>query len=404
MLLFSLCAALMLAAALAFVLPPLLRAPADPQQRARAALEAAHAAGVLDARELERKLAKLPNTPVPRPSRAFALLCALVLALAAVGLYRQLGEPRALDPTLRAAAPTPASSDSAGAAPSMDQAVAGLAERLRQQPDDLDGWLLLGRAYKTMERFGPAREALANAIRLAPESADVMVEYAEALALDTPSRRIEGEARTLIDRALAAEPQHQRALWLLGIAKLQAGQPAEAVADWERLRALLSDEKAIASLQQQIDDARRSAGMPVETTTSTAAAATPPATAPAANTAAPTGGPQLTIQVDIAPELRSQVGASDVLFVFARAVEGPRMPLAIQRLPAGRLPTTVTLDDSSSMLPTLKLSSLTQVVVGARISKSGQATPQSGDLQVLSAPVATTQRDPLQLTINEVVP
>ena len=402
MLLFSILAALMLAAALAFVLPPLLRAPADPDARARDALRAAHAAGVIDDRELQRKLANLPNRRPAKPSRALPALLFLLLPAAAIGLYYQLGEPRGLDPQAIAARPTDGSSgaDSANA-PSMDQAVANLAERLRQQPDDLDGWLLLGRAYKAMERFGAAREALAQAMRLAPDEPDVMVEYAETLALDTPNRRIEGKSRELLERVLAANPQHQRALWLRGIAKLQAGQPREAVADWEYLRSLLgADSNAIASLQQQIDDARRAAGMPVESPATAAAPAAP--TAPSAATA--TAGPQLTVQVDIAPEFRDKIGAGDVLFVFARAVEGPRMPLAIRRLPASALPTTVTLDDSTSMLPELKLSSLPEVVVGARVSKTGQAVPQPGDLQVVSAPIATSRREPLRLTIDHVVP
>jgi cytochrome c-type biogenesis protein CcmH len=115
------------------------------------------------------------------------------------------------------------------------------------------------------------------------------------------------------------------------------------------------------------------------------------------------GSASLTVQVDIAPGLKQRLGASDVLFVFARAPEGSRMPLAIQRLSASDLPVTVTLDDSTSMMPQLKLSTLPEVVVGARVSKSGQAVPQPGDLEALSDPVRSDRNDPVRLTIDRVV-
>ena len=99
------------------------------------------------------------------------------------------------------------------------------------------------------------------------------------------------------------------------------------------------------------------------------------------------------VRVDVAPELKGRIQPGDTLFVFARMPEGPRMPLAIQRRQADSLPITVTLDDSMGMLPTMKLSSSPQVVVGARISRSGNATPQSGDFQGLSAPLAVAGQD-----------
>lgn len=429
--LFWILAALMALLAAALVLLPLLRpaAAADAVagdatlERKRSALKAAREAGVLEQEEYRRKLATLTGSTAAATAPAgktLPLLLALLLPLGAFGLYYKLGEPRALDPVLRApdltagaplarpgeAPSTPAQPAADAPAPDMEQAVAGLAERMRSTPDDLRGWMLLGRAYKTMERFAPAREALANAYRLAPDDPEVLVEYAESLALASETRRIGGESLLLIERALGIQPENQRGLWLLGISAMQAGVPADAVAVWERLLPLVEDD-ARASLLGQIDDARAAAGMAPRVAEPAAApppvaTASPPAVA--MDTDEPGAQARLTVDVDIDPALRARMGASDVLFVYARAAEGPRMPLAIQRLPAGSLPVRVVLDDSTSMMPTLKLSLIPQVVVGARISKSGQATPQPGDFETVSEPISNRTVTPLSLRIDRVVP
>jgi cytochrome c-type biogenesis protein CcmH len=413
---FWILAALLMGLALVFVLPPLLRGNAvDSTLRSkREAVLQAQRAGVLSDEEARAKLEALSTQTIQtvRPSRVVPLALALALPLAAILLYRHVGDPRAMDTVWQDAAAvangtTPALRGTPGEAeaPDMDRAVAGLAERLKNEPDDLEGWMLLGRAYKTMERFGPAREALSNAIRIAPENPDVMVEYAEALVLASDSRRFEGEARALLDRALTLQPDSQRGLWLLGIAAYQEQDFAAAVNAWERLLAQIPpDAEPRAALLERIAEARANAGLPPppESLQTTPAPAAPAATA--APTAAASDGPRLTVSVDIAPELKARIGASDVLFVFARAAQGPRMPLAIQRLSASSLPVTVTLDDSTSMMPALKLSTMPQVVVGARVSKSGQATPQPGDFEALSAPIANTHTDVVRLTIDQIVP
>jgi cytochrome c-type biogenesis protein CcmH len=438
---FSLLAALMLAAALAFVLLPLLRVRGGAEASKRRAIEQARRAGVMSEKEARAKLAELAPARGPT-SRVVPATVALLIPLLAILLYRTVGEPRALDPVWRdAVAATSPQAAGTTDVPDMQQAVAGLAERMKNEPDDLEGWMLLGRAYKTMERFEPAREALANAYRLAPENPDVLVEYAEAQVLASESRRFQGEALELLTRAVELQPDSQRGLWLLGIAAYQAGNYAQSVQVWERLLASLpADAEPRAALEERIADARGriagdSTGSPrtgEAGLASTQPAATargepvePPSTAgpgpargepvepPPSASPGPARGepvephsttPRLTVTVDIAPELKSKIGASDVLFVFARAAQGPRMPLAIQRLPAAQLPVTVTLDDSTSMMPAMKLSTIPQVVVGARISKSGQATPQPGDLETFSTPLANTHAEPIVLTIDRVVP
>ncbi len=405
-------AAAMIAAALALVLVPLLRGGADPRARKLTALDAALAAGVLDAAEHARKRAELVAQPVPPESapRALVLALALVMPLAAIVLYRFVGEPRAFDPALMAAKPADAGKE----APDMAQAVAGLAARLEQNPDDVDGWLLLARAYKQMQRLDDAKAAFDRVRDRLPNDPDVMVEYAETLALTSPERAIAGESRTLLEKAAEANPQHQRALWLLGISDAQAGNYSGAIANWERLLPLLPADSDVAkSVGEQIADARREAGLPASAKATSLAPAEATASTPAsqlaqaasAPAAAPGAGPALTVKVELSPELQARLAPTDVLFVFARLPQGPRMPLAIQRLPAASLPLTVTLDDSMGMLPTLKLSTAEQVVVGARVSKSGNAAPQSGDFEALSAPITVkTQIAPIALVIRDVVP
>jgi cytochrome c-type biogenesis protein CcmH len=413
-------AAAMLIGALVLLLAPLLRGGAARDPR-RAALQRAHRAGVLDANEFAAKLASLePAAPGgARPSRALPAAIALLLPLAAILLYRTVGEPRALDSlwqeavaaTTQAEQAQAAPGEPAAGAPEMEQAVTGLAERLRQEPDDKEGWMLLGRAYKSMERFEPAREALANAYRLAPDDANVLIEYAEAMVLASSTRRFDGEARTLLEKAVQLEPDNPRGQWMLGIGAYQEQRFGDAAAIWEKLLAALPpDADARASLMERIADARERAGLPALEGAAPIAAAPRPAEpnaqppAPATASEAPASTARLTVSVDIAPELKARVGASDVLFVFARAASGPRMPLSIQRLPASSLPVTVTLDDSTSMMPTMKLSLIPQVVVGARISKSGQAAPAPGDFETLSEPMSNSRSDIVQLVIDRVVP
>jgi cytochrome c-type biogenesis protein CcmH len=404
-------AGLMLATALALLLAPLLGRRSGRALAAKmTALRQAHATGVLSEAEYAAKLKALaaesdapaqPAAPLP-----LVLGLAVALPLAAIALSSWKGNPRAIDapsasPEAASVANSPHADGASAAGPEMEKAVAGLAEKLKQNPEDLQGWLLLGRAYKNMQRFAEAREALTTAYKLAPDNPEVMVDYAEALALASADHKIDGEARALIDKVFKADPTNQRALWLIGIAEAQAERYPQAVSAWESLLPMLPADSPIAgSVREQIAEARKRAGMPADPL-----AVAPPTGTSAPRAAAATGGASLTVTVDLAPELKSKVNPEDVLYIFARASEGPKMPLAIQRMTAADLPATVTLTDGMGMTPTMRLSSVEQVVVGARISKTGVATPTSGDLQVLSKPITTkAQTAPVLLTINEVVP
>jgi cytochrome c-type biogenesis protein CcmH len=410
---FLVLAALMIAAALAFVLVPLLRharntAPVDDTRRLRA-LDEALASGVIDADEYAAKRKALANKaeqPAPAAPRTRAtfvalLAVALVLPASALLLYRLVGAPEALDPA-NLAPPPEAQAHSAA---DMEKAIAGLAAKLKQQPDDAQGWALLGRAYAATNRADEARDAFRQAHQHAPDDADVAVEYAQALALAAPDHKLQGESRSLLEGVLAKDARNQRALWLLGISDYQNADYASAIARWKVLLPMLQPDSDVArSVRSEIADAeaRRDGREPPQPEAAPdeaqQVAANAPAEAPAAN------APKLTVTVALDPKLKAQLDPEATLFVFARAASGPPMPLAIQRLKAGQLPATVTLDDSMSMTPAMKLSKFPQVVVGARVSKSGNAMPQSGDLQTLSQPLDSNRSEPVALTIDQIVP
>jgi cytochrome c-type biogenesis protein CcmH len=416
---FFLIAALMIAVALAFVLVPLLRhsrnvaTSADFARRLRA-LDEAHAAGVIDADEYARKHAALgapaatPSATGTRSRAAFAVILAVALLLPAGALlmYRLVGTPQALDPANLAAAPP------AEQAAAMEEAIAGLAAKLKQQPDDAQGWALLGRAYQATNRLDLALDAFKQAHEHAKDDADVTVEYAQALALAAPDHRIRGEPRALLEAALKIDPKNQRGLWLLGISDYQEEKYDSAIATWKTLQPLLAPDSDVArSVRNEIAEAEarrdgREPPAPEAEPSGAPVASAAPGTAPpnAGGEAQATASPRLTVRVTLDPKLKATLDPEATLFVFARAASGPPMPLAIQRLKAAQLPVTVTLDDSMSMMPAMKLSKFAQVVIGARVSKSGNAMPQSGDLQALSAPVENTLTTPVDLKIADVVP
>ncbi len=405
MTLFLSLAALMLVGALAIVLLPLLRnrragATTTPQLRA---LEAARAAGVIDAEEYASKRAALglaTATHAPRASFAAALAIALLLPLSAILLYRAVGTPRALDPTALAVAPDQHGQDGMR----MDDAIAALEARLQEHPEDAGGWALLGRAYQVTGRTERALEIFKRAHEALPNDAETTVEYAQALALARPDHRIEGEARKLIEGVLAKDPSHQRAIWLLGISDYQAGRYAEAVTRWKALLAMLEPGSEVREgVERQIAEAEalRDGKTPPP---ASASAQAPVVASGAADRGTPAVAPALSVNVRLAPALAAELDPQATLFVFARAAEGPPMPLAIERLKASDLPASVKLDESKGMLPNLKLGQVARVVVGARVSKSGEATPQKGDLEGLSAPLDVHQREPIELTIDRILP
>ncbi|WP_064749497.1 tetratricopeptide repeat protein [Lysobacter firmicutimachus] len=283
----------------------------------------------------------------------------LALGLATLAIYLAIGAPRALDPQQSKPPQT------------LADAIVQLEAELQRDPRQIEGWRLLGSAYTAENQTQKARDAYARAVALAPDNPDLLAEAAEARALATDDRRFDAQAVRMLQHALKQQPMHQRARWFLGIAHRQGERPAEAAQTWEPLLGVV-DAGTAASLLEQINGARQEAGLP-------------PLPAPAA--AAPPG---LKIKVELAPALAARVPAGASLFVLARQADGRPMPVAVEKLAATKFPMQVVLDDGDSPMPTAKLSQLERVQVLARISASGNAMPQTGDLA--SAPVVVQVR------------
>jgi cytochrome c-type biogenesis protein CcmH len=263
--------------------------------------------------------------------------------------------------------------------------IAKLAERMEKQPPgnvaDTEGWVMLGRSYAVMQRYPEASRAFARALQLMPGDAQILVDQADVLAMQQGGN-LQGEPLRLIEQALQNNPSNLKGLALAGTAAFERKDYAGAIGYWSRARAAAPPEGEFTrSLEQSLADARAAAGGSVAPAAPVAAAAS--AAAPKAPGAASISG-----RVSLAQALAARLGPGDTLFVFARAAEGPRMPLAILKRTGADLPLSFTLDDGMAMAPELKLSGFANVVVGARLSKSGNAMPQSGDLEGLSAPLA----------------
>lgn len=328
-----------------------------------------------------------------------------VLVLAAVG-YVVYGSPG-----LPSAGP-PGSAVPAAEAPAMtpEQFVAAvdqLAARMAQEPANAEGWALLARSYVRMGRHADAVPAFAKAVAIVGADPSLLVDYADALAMAN-GRVLDGEPMILVQRALRMDPDNAKGLALAGTGAFNNKDYTTAVQHWERLaRVSPPDSPFLAQLQGSIDEARKLGGMPAgprlapQIQAVPAAGAAPAAPASAGGQAAAAGA-VLTGTVRLAPSVAALAQPDDVVFIFARPAEGARMPLAILRHQVIDLPVSFRLDDSMAMSPAMKLSQFAQVVVSARVSKSGQAAPAAGDLSGQSAPVAN-QAQGLVIEINEVV-
>ncbi|HYE36226.1 c-type cytochrome biogenesis protein CcmI [Methylocaldum sp.] len=262
-----------------------------------------------------------------------------------------------------------------------------LADRLAKQPNDLEGWVLLARSLQATNQPDKAVTAYEFALKVAPEDLDVKALYAQALA-ETHQGSMAGKPTEIVDEILKKNPDHQTALWMAGIAAAERKDAAKTVEYWERLKKQFApgseESKQIAGYIAQVQ------GLPAPTGP----------TAPAAATSA---GKNIRVTVTLAENLKSRVSPDDALFVFARAAEGPPMPLAVVRKQAKDLPVEVVLDDSMSMMQGMTLSTFDRIVIGARISKGGQPKPEAGDLQGLSEALAPEDNGSYKIVVDQIV-
>ena len=281
-----------------------------------------------------------------------------------------------------------------------------LASRLAGRPPgdvaDLDGWVMLARASASLQRFDEAGRAYAKAIELAPRDAQLLADRADVLGMQQ-GESLAGEPTRLIEAALQIDPSNPKALALAGSAAFERRDFATAIGHWSQARARAATDSAFAQgLDRSIAQARAEAGLPAGSAVAAESAVTVATTVkPSATTGAATPA-KVSGQVRIDPALAGRIEPGDSLFIYARAIDGPRMPVAILKRSAAELPLAFTLDDSLAMSPELKLSNFARVVVSARVSRSGQALPQAGDL--LGSVEARTDGGAVTITIDRLQP
>ena len=386
MIVFWLIAAVFAAGALAYVLRPLLWRGAGQEVKRNDAnvaiykdqlreLDAELAAGTLTpddhsrARlELEARLLEdVPAVEVERAAvggRRAALVVGIAIPVLAVCVYFATGTPRALAPQ-----------EPEITAQQIDAMVARLAARLRDNPDDADGWKLLGRSYMVLGRFPEAVAAYAKAAEKAPRDAQLLADFADALAM-TRGEKLAGEPEQLVLRALEVDPNNLKALALAGTAAYERQDFAKAAELWGRMLPLVpADSEDARMISGNVEEAKKLAGIGG-------------GEKPASNPTVASAHPGVRGTVTLSADMKKQAKPDDLVFIFARAAEGPPMPLAVMRAKAADLPLTFALNDSMAMAQGLKVSAFPKIVVTARVSKSGSAKPAPGDLQGASAPVA----------------
>jgi cytochrome c-type biogenesis protein CcmH len=438
MTIFLLCAVVLLAMALSFLLWPLLRGSVRATGRDRAVaslyrdqlreLIADRSAGNINdeqfetgRRELERRLLEeiaqpAPVTRVARSTRLTAAGVAVFVLVVPVVAYLALGKPETIGlgtSELQAAGGAQGQSTGADNAPhpitpqQVQTMIDQLAKRLQQAPQDADGWSMLARSYSYLGKFPEAVKAYEKAVELLPKDAHLLADYADALAM-TQERRLAGAPMKLVQRALALDPKDVKALALAGSDAFDRHDYAMAVSYWDRaVKSGPPDPQFARQLQAGLEEARKLAGGPIPPAAAASASEPAAIAAQAPQTASQPGaapaGASVSGRVQLSASLTGKAAPTDTLFVFARATQGPRMPLALMKRQVKDLPLEFALDDSMAMMPNMKLSDFSSVVIGARVSKAGDAMPASGDLQGFSAPVKVGSAG-VDVRIDQVVP
>ena len=414
MMIFWLVAVLLILAALLFLLPPLFRAKSSDDVLARKELnltifkdqlrelEADLKAGVLTPEQYEVAKHDIERDflhendgesaealgQVDRViGRSAAVVILVLMPILSVTLYNMLGAGAAgLDP--ESAKPDVQAEGHEG---TLEEQIVKLKEYLQENPEDAEGWLMLARSYYFMKDYATASKVYERASALIGDGdPNLLADWADAAAM-AQGRQMAGKPYELVKKALSIQPYHQKALWLAGTASYQAEDYKTTLGYWQRLVSMFDEgSENYVQMMRNINEIKQMMGMPAD---AEVAAAKPPA-----------GGASLHGVVRLSDELKGKVSPEQVVFIYARATRGPRMPLAIVRKQVKDLPYTFTLDDSMAMTPAMTLSAFPQVMVGARVSQSGNAIAQSGDLETVQGPIDVASSGELELVIDSIVP
>ncbi len=352
--------------------------------------------------ELEKTLAQdLTSAEVvsnnqARAGWATSIIVAIAIPVLAISIYDKVGSWDLIN-KVEAQTTTQSHSNKGSNTPSeseFDEMVAKLAARLENQPDNLEGWQMLARSYAVMGDYAKTVQTYNKIMARFGNLPDVLSDYAEFLAKSNQGKFI-GLPTQLLKTALSVNPKHPKTLWLSGLAAMENSDYEAAVAHWQAVLVQLpaSETKIRKLLDTQIAKARQH----IQGSNSPA---------PVAKQQSPEVKKlsKIEVQVKLAPDLQDKIKPNDTLFIYARATTGIPMPLAILRKSASELPITVTLDDSMAMMRDKNLSSVPEVTVMARISSSGSARLQTGDLVGKVTPVVLSQQNKVEVTINRIAP
>ena len=325
----------------------------------------------------------------PHPLKITAVVLAVLLPLASVGLYMKLGNPDAFQPPHGAFAMARNQDD-----------LKALEEKVAQNPNDPEALVILARSYVDLGRYADGSRMYESLVKIIPDEPILWADYADALGMTHGSLR--GTPTKLLERALELNPNHEKSLALYGSAAMERGDYSTAVRYWEKLLKLLpaEDVENTKAIGEALNQARQ---MLAHTKGGKVAPALDQINEPARSKTQAAGKERITGTVTLSAALKSKADPNDTLFVLARAAQGPKMPLAILRKQVKDLPVSFDLNDSMAMSPEMKLSNFDQVVIVARISKSGNAMPQSGDMQGMSKPLPLGSTG-IKVTIDQPIP
>jgi cytochrome c-type biogenesis protein CcmH len=349
----------------------------------------------------------------PAKEKITGLFVVLVLPLAGILMYQEIGTPEAIHLPRASVAGQAAQQQSAHAMQGgqMDALIESLQQRMKENPSDPEGWLILGRSLKTMQRYAEAETALSNANRMIPGNPTIMVELAEAKLFNSGQAAISDEARQLLQSALAIDPNQQKGLWIMGLASAQAGDDGQAVTYWTKLLNQLEPGSGpYQSISEQIAMAQTRMGQPVsvgamagQSAASETAAAAPPMAKPAENTPAADGF-SIPVTVNLGSDVSGPFPASAALFVFVHPAGAVGMPLAVKRMAPQGFPMALQFTDADLLRPGQSLQDFDQLDISARISMAGVAGSASGDIQADRITVATNNVSAIALNLDQRVP
>lgn len=356
--------------------------------------------------ELDRTLLNVSedNMPNHTSSKAVSVTASLFVSVCVISIayfgYDKLGSYEGItyDKNDRVASSvSSAGKQAASKLPPMEDMVKTLEEKLKANPDNAEGWVMLGRSYNFMQNYQGAANAYAKANKLMPGDSFILTSYAQAIA-QVNNNDMTGQPEQLLAQALTVDPNNIQAIWLSGLAARQQGKNQQALDLWLKLRPMV-EANDLDTLNSFIASVESDLGISTSVP-QPAIANIEPDTSTSSQGVKDVVKTGITVNVSLSDEFIQSTSPDDFVFIFAKAASGPKMPLAAVKKRVSELPVQVVLSDKDAMIPAMAISKFTEIVIGARISKTGQPIPQSGDLQGLSQTMSNMTKDPVTIIIN----